>query len=159
MASEFKYLENEDFCESEWRDFHSPADPVLDDWGELYSLEGLESWYGKIVLNAAVEPEEVTAAQLRFIRLRKEWILGTEKLSILSQIVLHPAYQQIIAMGPEAIPLILQSLEAKPDHWFWALKMLNDGVDVAEGQDTLSGAAVAWLKWGREKGYLDSRTK
>ena len=161
MANDFKYLESEDFCDSEWRDFHSPADPVVDDWdiGELYSLEGLESWYGKIALKVVLEPEEVTASQLRFIRLRKEWIRGTEKLSILSQIVLHPAYQQIIAMGPAVIPLILQSLEAEPDHWFWALKMLNDGIDVADGEDTISGAAAAWLKWGRENGYLDSRIK
>lgn len=91
-----------------------------------------------------------------FTRLSEMWRTETAMLSNLSQIVMHPAYQQIIAMGTVAIPLILHSLKTEPYHWFWALKILNGGVDVAEGATTLPDAAAAWIRWGRENGHLDS---
>ena len=74
-------------------------------------------------------------------------------LSSVREIVLHPAYQQIIGMGPPALPLILRELERKPEHWFWALRSIaredpvlpnHRGVVVEMTQD--------WLNWGRRKG-------
>ena len=45
-------------------------------------------------------------------------------LSSIREIVQHPAYQQIIGMGPRVLPLILRELEHKPEHWFWALRLI-----------------------------------
>lgn len=161
MANDFEYLEDSQHSwptgahETPEEDVHA----LLDEWGVFRSpaiaLKQLEEWYGRVHVSVAVEMSQCTGAQLRFDRLKKEWIRGTEKSSILSQIVLHPAYQQIIAMGPEVIPLILHSLQRNLDHWFWALKILNERCDVAEGATTMQSAAEAWLAWGREKGYLD----
>jgi hypothetical protein len=163
MAAEIEYLNKTppETCGSSLTE--SPSDDErasLLEWGiTISSLEEMENWYGRVHVGVTawvpvVERANVTGAELRFNRLRKEWIHGTGKLSILSQIILHPAYQQIIAMGPEAIPLILRSLERKIDHWFWALTILNEGADVAEGAVTLRSAADAWLRWGRENGHL-----
>jgi hypothetical protein len=159
MANDFEYVKDyEEPCLSQW-----PEAPEADlysdlqDWGivKLSSLDEMENWYDKVHVEVHVEHSQVTAAELRFTRLKREWIRGTEKSSILSQIVLHSAYQQIIAMGPEAIPLILRSLQHELDHWFWALTILNEGCDVAEGATRMPEAAEAWLHWGKEKGHLD----
>jgi hypothetical protein len=158
MANDFEYAtNNRDSCATIWPEESIAEVHFLEDWGigELSSIEEMESWYEKVHVEVFFKLPEVTGSSLKFSRLKKEWIRGTARLSVLSQIVLHPAYQQIIAIGPEAIPLILRSLADETDHWFWALKVLNDGVDVAEGTETMAGAAQAWLAWGREKGHLD----
>jgi hypothetical protein len=67
---------------------------------------------------------------------------------------MHWAYQQIIGLGPAVIPFILEDLARKPDWWFWALAAIT-GEDVAEGEQTLDGAAERWLEWGRSHGYLE----
>lgn len=162
MANDFEYLEDSQHI---WPEgvHDTPNDDLhvlLDEWGIYKSpaiaLKQLEEWYGRVHVSVSLEMPPCTGAQLRFERLKKEWIRGTEKLSNLAQIIMHPAYQQIIAIGPDAIPLILRSLREQSDHWFWALKMLNNNEDVAEGAETVPAAAAAWLKWGREKGYLGS---
>jgi len=66
----------------------------------------------------------------------------------------HPAYQQIIALGPPVIPLILRELRERPDHWFWALNAIT-GEDPVGPEDDFDQAVEAWLRWGRERGYLD----
>ncbi len=62
-------------------------------------------------------------------------------------------YQAIMVMGTQAIPWILKRLEKAPEHWFWALKFLAKE-DIAKGAEKPSDAAIAWLKWGRKKGYI-----
>jgi hypothetical protein len=158
MATDFEYVKgNPDPCLELWMENpYGDLGSSLDDWGiaKIASLGEMENWYEKVHTTVVVDISAGTPEELRFNYLKKKWIRGTEKLSILSQIILHPAYQQIIAMGPKAIPFILSSLEKETDHWFWALKMLNEDDDVAEGEDTMAGAAAAWLRWGRENGYL-----
>src|SRR5947207_10431415 len=51
-----------------------------------------------------------------------------------TEIALHPAYQQIIGMGKEAIPLILEELQREEDHWFWALKSITGDDPVAPSE-------------------------
>jgi hypothetical protein len=66
----------------------------------------------------------------------------------------HPAYQQIIAMGPEVIPLLLRELDREPDHWFRALHALTGANPVPpESRGKVRQMADAWLGWGREQGY------
>lgn len=68
---------------------------------------------------------------------------------------MHPAYQQIIGMGPVAIPLLLRELQKSPDHWFWALKAITDVDPVpASERGRQKQMAAAWLRWGKEHGYL-----
>jgi hypothetical protein len=66
----------------------------------------------------------------------------------------HPAYQQIIGMGPEVVPLLLRELEREPDHWFRALHALTGADPVPpESRGKVREMAAAWLRWGREQGY------
>jgi len=54
----------------------------------------------------------------RFITLKTNWESETAALSSITEIVMHPAYQQIIGMGPVAIPLILSELKKIRDTGF-----------------------------------------
>jgi hypothetical protein len=67
----------------------------------------------------------------------------------------HAAYQQIIGMGPEVVPLLLRELARDPDHWFRVLHALT-GVDPVppESRGKVREMAEAWLRWGRKQGYL-----
>ena len=92
------------------------------------------------------------AERATFERLAAQWEAETLATPSLEGIVLNHAYQQIIGLGPAAIPLILERLEASSDHWFWALTALARQ-DVAADEDTLEGARAAWLRWGRAMGF------
>jgi hypothetical protein len=92
---------------------------------------------------------------LRFSMLKAEWEADTAHLSSITEIAMHPAYQQIIGMGPIAIPLILSEMKKKPDHWFWALKSIT-GEDpvLQENRGQILQMTKAWLRWGIEQGYI-----
>jgi hypothetical protein len=91
--------------------------------------------------------------EARFARLADEWREATSWLSSTQRIVLHRAYQQIIGMGPAAVPFILEELRARPAYWFWALTAIT-GEDPGEGTTDFSEARERWLRWGEERGYL-----
>ncbi len=61
----------------------------------------------------------------KFVDLASQWRKETSQMSIMSDVVSHSAYQQIIEMGFDVVPLILRELEKKSDHWFWALKCIT----------------------------------
>ena len=89
-----------------------------------------------------------------FRRLKEEWASGRLRGSDVAEMVMHPAYQRIIGMGPNAIPLILRELERKPDHWFWALHAITGANPVPkDSEGNIQKMAVAWLDWGRQHGY------
>ena len=68
-----------------------------------------------------------------------------------------PAYLKIIAMGAEAIPLVLNELRKRPDHWFIALEALTDADPIKiEHQGDFSKMVGDWLDWGGRNGFLPS---
>lgn len=92
---------------------------------------------------------------LRFLSLKKKWEANTAHLSSMTEMAIHPAYQQIIGMGSVAVPLILQELKKQPGHWFWALKSIT-GEDpvLPEHRGRIRQMTEAWLRWGEKHGYL-----
>ncbi len=91
----------------------------------------------------------------KFHRLAAQWRAERGPTSSISQMAMHPAYQQIIGMGLAVLPLLLHELATEPDHWFWALKAIT-GVDPVppESRGRIRAMAEAWLRWGRQQGYL-----
>jgi hypothetical protein len=90
----------------------------------------------------------------KFRQLSKQWENETEMLSDLSQKVIHPAYQRIIGMGQDAIPLLLNELSKRPNHWFWALRSITGTNPVKpEHRGRIKLMAQDWLCWGRDHGY------
>ena len=92
---------------------------------------------------------------LRFFNLKERWEEETVFLSSVTEIAMHPTYQQIIGMGPSAIPLILNEMKTKPNHWFWALKSISGEDPVSpEQRGRIEDMTEAWLKWGERQNYL-----
>lgn len=91
----------------------------------------------------------------RFRELAQEWHAEASHLSSVTAKATHPAYQQVIGMGKEALPLILADLRRAPKHWFWALRAIT-GIDPVRLEDRGRIAAMteSWLSWGREQGLL-----
>ena len=91
---------------------------------------------------------------VRFKELREQWLAGTQYLSNPHKIQSHPAYQQIIALGLRALPLIFKELEGGPQFWWEALRQLTHENPVtaamAGDQEQIRQAWLAW--WAR--GYL-----
>ncbi|WP_229415211.1 MULTISPECIES: hypothetical protein [Moorena] len=89
-----------------------------------------------------------------FRQLVHQWREETRGISSTTQAAMHPAYQQIIGMGKEAIPLLLRELEQKSGRWFWALKSITREDPVQEEhQGNTQEMIKAWLNWGLRNGY------
>ncbi len=83
----------------------------------------------------------------RFTKLKLKWLEETMFVS-LDKMTLHPAYQQIIGMGPVAVPLIMEELRMSPNHWFGALKSIT-GTDPVppDKRGDIRAMAQEWLAW------------
>ncbi len=67
----------------------------------------------------------------------------------------HPAYRQIVEMGPAVVPLLLAELKRKPDFWFAALREItgeNPAPPASAGK--IKEMARAWVEWGRKRGLV-----
>lgn len=82
----------------------------------------------------------------RFDRDAAQWLHETMIMSSVTDIVMNPAYQRIIGLGPAAVPLIIERLRQEPEHWFWALTAII-GEDHAAGATTIPEAARRWISW------------
>lgn len=93
------------------------------------------------------------ATEQRFQELSRQWKEATLVTSSITEMATHPAYQQIIGMGQDALPFILAELRCQPDHWFWALRAITGEDPVPDGdRGKLERIAQAWLEWGRRRG-------
>jgi hypothetical protein len=97
---------------------------------------------------------EAIQLEKTFFELANQWRRETNHMSLMSDIILHPAYQRIIGMGLNVVPLILRELSKEPDHWFWALRSITGANPIKpEDRGRLKKMAEAWLDWGRQHGY------
>jgi len=93
---------------------------------------------------------------MHFQRLVGAWKAERGHSSKVTELAMHPAYQQIIGMGKDAIPLLLEEMKERPDHWDWALRAIT-GIDPVprEAWGKLGEIAAAWIHWGRVQGYIE----
>jgi hypothetical protein len=88
-----------------------------------------------------------------FRRLKAQWEDETAYLSSSTEIVQHPAFQEIIRLGPVVLPFLLRDLEEGPRLWVWALPAITgaDPVAVAD-RGNIQRMREAWLAWARANG-------
>jgi hypothetical protein len=84
-----------------------------------------------------------------------QWHEETALVSSISEKAIHPAYQQIIALGKEALPYIFHELTGpEPDHWFWALRAITGEDPVKpEHRGNLKYMVQSWLSWAKVNAY------
>jgi hypothetical protein len=100
-------------------------------------------------------PEDRPRTAESFRELAERWRAETGHSSSIMHIVMHPAYQRIIGMGAEVVPLILEDLARTESHWFWALQSITGENPVPwEARGYVDRMARAWLEWGRGRGLV-----
>ena len=127
---------------------HMANDETLDREAAGASSTPLDAMWSGPGVNAVSRPED------EFRTLYEEWRRDTATSSSMRTKALHPAYRRIVAMGEQAIPLILDQLRRQPSHIFWALHEITGANPV---QPASAGKVMEmigdWLKWGAMQGY------
>lgn len=90
----------------------------------------------------------------RVVRLLRVWREQTAYLSSGTRITGHSAYQELMTLGPAALPFLFRDLEKTGDgHLSKALTALTGAHPVpAEDRGQIPKIAEAWLRWARDNG-------
>jgi hypothetical protein len=88
-----------------------------------------------------------------FNGLVEKWKKETGGYSLTVRRYAHPAYQSILTLREDVIPLILRELQQRPDWWFEALKALAK-TDPTKPGDNFKDAGLAWLEWGKQRNLI-----
>lgn len=100
---------------------------------------------------AATTSESVAA---RFHRLADAWERATGHLSSMSAASEHPAYQEIVSLGPDVVPFLLRDLGENERHWFIALRKLTGANPVPpSAAGNVPKMIDAWRQWAKENGF------
>jgi hypothetical protein len=98
--------------------------------------------------------EREVQVEQRFKALVRQWHDECLLSSSITEICTNMAYQQIIGMGAETLPLIFRELRREPDHWSWALQAITGENPVPqEAAGDLVAMRTAWLDWDRRNNY------
>jgi hypothetical protein len=111
--------------------------------------------------------KKINKLREKFSTLATQWnneVVSTSSNSVIvthpaydqfNKAVIHPAYQKIIGMGEDIIPLLLKKLDDDSAHWFWALESITGENPVPEDERGKTNEMVKnWINWGKEKGYI-----
>lgn len=100
----------------------------------------------------ATQPAETLEA--RFHRLADSWQRAVSLHSSCDLRENHPAYREIIALGPAAVPLLLRDLERNRRHWFAALEAITGANPIPpEDAGRIDRMCEDWLRWAKENHY------
>src|SRR5437870_4870848 len=90
----------------------------------------------------------------RVARLLARWRAEVAPLSSSTRRLAHPAYQEIIALGTEALPFLIRDLQQTRDgHLSKALTAITGAHPVPpEARGRISEVAEAWLRWAEAQG-------
>ncbi len=119
---------------------------------EISDLKSRVSWLYQLL-------PSIAAVQERFDVLVEQWRRETGMLSSITEKTIHPAYLQVISIGPVIIPLILKELRTRGGHWYYGLEALANALDkpnpgLGDGTGNIAKLKAAWLEWGKNEGYL-----
>ena len=100
-------------------------------------------------------PEQQQNLAQRFQGLANQWNAATRYRSNTHALRDHPVYQELVALGEPAVPLILMELEREPNvFWFLVLTTITGENPVPPAlSGRVEAMAQAWIDWGRQRGY------
>jgi hypothetical protein len=66
----------------------------------------------------------------------------------------HPAYRDIVRLGPEVVPLLLRDMQENHTHWFCALREITGAAPIPKSAaGNVPKMVEAWLSWAKDNGY------
>ena len=90
----------------------------------------------------------------KFYTLATEWQSEVAGMSSTAQMSQHPAYQEIINMDSQVVPLLLSELKKNPLYWLAALNEITGENPIKpEQRGRVKQMASAWIEWGKDRGY------
>lgn len=102
-----------------------------------------------IAKNAGIDPLIVD----KFYILASQWQSEVAGMSSMAQMSQHPAYQEIINLGQQIVPLLLLELKANPLYWLTALSQITEENPVKpEHRGRIKQMALDWMEWGKNRG-------
>lgn len=95
------------------------------------------------------------STEQQVLRLLRQWREETAYLSSSTAITTHPAYQELIALGPAALPFLFRDLEQTRDgHLSKVLTEITGAHPIpAEQRGQVRAIAETWLRWASDNGY------
>ena len=105
----------------------------------------------------SVQSEKYYNEQLknRFLDLKRRWKSATILSSNSDEIINNPNYIQIINLGNDIIPFILEDLEVTNDHWFVALNKLTNINPISPNHfGNVIQMKNDWLTWARNNNLI-----
>jgi hypothetical protein len=98
--------------------------------------------------------QQAETVEQRFRRLAAAW---QEAVAYHSSTTLrnnHPAYREIIALGPDVVPFLLRDLAEHQTHWFAALREITGASPIpASAAGNIPKMVEAWLLWAQDNGH------
>ena len=116
----------------------------------------------RIIIAYDAAPAEIIADKktkrwIEFQELVKQWKSERGSRSSITEAAGMRPYQEIMGMGPEAIPMIIAQLKSEgddPDQWFWALRAITRENPVRpEDRGNFRRMAQAWFEWAEQRSY------
>lgn len=100
-------------------------------------------------------PEMPTeTVEIQFRRLAAAWHRDTDYLSSMEEADNHPAYQDIIHLGPDVVPLLLRDMAVNHTHWFAALEAITGARPLTSAvAGNIPSMVDAWLHWAKDNGF------
>lgn len=112
----------------------------------FYQWRDLWEAFSRSVTGGA-EPLEDT-----FTRLSVLWKEHAASLSDPADIKSAPGYRELVSLGPEIVPLILDELRSDPFHWFDVLTDITGEVPFpADDAGDVPKMVSAWRGWAKER--------
>lgn len=87
----------------------------------------------------------------RFVNYYKNWDIKTRYYSFADEIVSDVDFLNIVKMGNQAIPFILEEIKDKPSQLVWALNLITGSKISRSSSLTISEACRLWVKWGKSQ--------
>jgi hypothetical protein len=101
------------------------------------------------------EPEAIDV-EAEFQRLAEWWHRETGIHSDLTRKYEHPAFRQIVSLGPPVIPVLLREVQVRRRWLIGALWDLTGADPVPpEHVGFLDRMVADWTAWGRQNGYIE----
>jgi hypothetical protein len=140
---------------TEWRSRRTLGQ---DDWREQIRIRPhlYGDWRTGRAAHAEAQYRATPATAAVFARLASEWRRETRLSSSQATSWIHPAYQQVIGLGPPVVPLLIEDMEAGNEDWHWALAAITRA-NPASAAQSLVEATEAWIAWWKRRGLPDAR--
>lgn len=95
----------------------------------------------------------------QFRKLSDRWHDEADLEPAPSKKLLNTAYLQIIALGPQVVPHIIDDLATRGGDWFLALRVLTSANPVPDEETHRPAMKAAWLEWARDEKGLRLRAE